>query len=190
MKHGRKKTILWIDSTIIKLSKEDKLKLYQEGIIYIYTPFSAKKLLGVTRLVFKNVYVIAFHKNNEFLPAILKTLEELKPSKKIIEFHVQAKSHELSFVNEQLTRRCIRKDNVMAVSFDYYELISRMFSLEHNLVKYLPEGYIKDGVVVDGKNINVVMLGFGKTAKAILKSIIVNNQFVEIVDGKYQAKKI
>ena len=62
---------------------------------------------------------------------------------------------------------------------------------------YLPKGFIEEGVVTpiddkteETKNINVVMLGFGKTSKAILKSLIMNNQFVQVVDNKYTCKKI
>ena len=184
------KTVLWIDPSIVKLTKEDRMKLYEEDIIYIYAPFDAKRLRRNSLFVFKNLFVICFQDNNQYISAILKTLEDLKSSKKIIEFHVQTKSDHLTFVNEQLTSRCVNKNNVMASSFDYYELMSRRFSLDHNLAKYLPEGFIKDGVVVNDREINVVMLGFGKTSKAILKSIIINNQFVQIVDGKYQCKKI
>ena len=189
---SNKDTILWIDPTVVKLKKEDKMKLYDDNIIYIYAPFNAKRLKRNSLLVFKNIFVICFQDNNQYFSSILKTLEELKPfKKKIIEFHVQAKSDNLSFVNEQLTRRCLNKDNVMASSFDYYELMSRKFSFDHNLAKYLPKGFIEEGVVTKGRNINVVMLGFGKTSKAILKSILINNQFVEISDeNKYRCKKI
>ena len=188
---SNKDTVLWIDSTVVKLKKEDKLKLYDDNIIYIYAPFNAKRLKRNSFLVFENVFVICFQDNNQYISSILKTLEEIKPyKKKIIEFHVQTRSDNLSFVNEQLTRRCVNKANLMASSFDYYELMSRKFSLDHNLAKYLPDGFIKDGVVTEGRNINVVMLGFGKTSKAILKSILINNQFVEIVDNKYCCKKI
>ena len=194
---SNKKTVLWIDSTIIKLSKEEKMKLYNDGIIYIYAPFTAKRLASSTFFILREVYVICFQKDNEYIPTILKTLEELKSFRKNLEFHVQTKSDHLTFINEQLTKRCVNKKNIIATSFDYYELIGRKFSLEHNLAMYLPKGFIEDGVVTpisadskETKNINVVMLGFGKTSKAILKSIIMNNQFVQVVDNKYKCKKI
>ena len=188
---SNKDTILWIDPTVVKLKKEDKLKLYEQNIIYIYAPFNAKRLRRNSFLVFKNIFVICFQENNQYISSILKTVEDFKPFKtKIIEFHVQTKSDNLSFVNEQLTKRCSKKNNVMASSFDYYELMGRKFSLDHNLAKYLPEKFVEEGVVQPGRNINVVMLGFGKTSKAILKSILINNQFVEIVENKYRSKKI
>ena len=187
---NNKKAVMWIDPAIMNLTKEDKMKLYDEDIIYIYAPFNAKRLIRYSIFVLKNLFVICFQKDCEYISTILKTLEELNSSRKIIEFHVQTKSDHLAFVNEQLTRKCVGKDNIMASSFDYYELMSRKFSLDHNIARYLPNGFIKNGVVTPGRNINVVMLGYGKTAKAVLKSILINNQFVEVVNGKYQCKKI
>ena len=185
-----KSSILWIDASKIKLSREEKFKLFEEGIVYIYTPFNSRKLMKTASLITQKIVLICFQKDSEYLPSILQTLETLPNTNKTIEFHIQANGEFLPFINEQLSKRCQNKENISASVFDYYELIGRQFSIKHNLIKYLPEDYVKDGVITDDKNINIVMLGFGKTAKSLLKSIILNNQFVQIVDGKYQCKKI
>ena len=189
---SNKKALLWIDPRIANLTKEDKKKLYDKGIAYVYAPFTSSRLWWKTLLTLRVVDVICFQKDEEYLAIILKTLEKFKVRFKTFFFHVQAKSDHLSFVNEQLTKRCACGNKVMASSFDYYELMSRKFSLDHNLAMYLPNGFIEEGVVKPDREINVVMLGFGKTAKAVLKSIIINNQFVyyDEESKKYKCKKI
>lgn len=185
-----KTAILWIDSSNVKLSKEDKIKFFEEGIVYIYAPFDTKKILKTITFVSNKINIICFQTNGEYLPKILQTLEEIPNTNKVIEFHVQTNGENLSFINEQMTKRCCKKDNVIATAFDYHELIARQFSLNHTLAKYLPDTFIKEGTIAINKNINIVMFGYGKTAKALLKSIILNNQFVQVVNGKYQCKKI
>ena len=96
----------------------------------------------------------------------------------------------MDFMNHQLTKKCSGKGKVMAMTFEYHELISHNFSLEYNLAKYLPRTFVNEGTIVRGKNINLVVLGYGKTGKAMLKSILLNNQFVEKFGDFYRCKKI
>lgn len=187
---NNKKSVLWIDPTINKITKEERRKLYKDNIIYIHKPFTAKNLKLATLLVFDEIFIVCFQKDNEHLNSIFNTLRDFKYTDKKYKFHIQANSEHLDFINTQLAENCKNKGKIMAMTFDYHELISRNFSMEHNLAYYLPSDYIKEGCIVDGKNINVVILGYGKTGKAILKSILLNNQFVEKYGDFYRCKKI
>lgn len=99
----------------------------------------------------------------------------------------------LLFVNKQLTEARKNKEgdgDVVASAFDEYGLIGRNFSKEHNFAMYLPSDFINDGTLKENKHIHVVMLGFGKSAEAILQTTILNNQFIKIENDKYAVEPI
>ncbi len=201
---NNKKAILWIDSNISKITKDERKKLFRSGVLYIYKPFTTKQLRLVTLFVFKTIFVVCFQENNEHLHSIFDTLEGFKATKKTYKFHVQTSSEHMDFVNIQLTNRCKGKGKIMAMTFEYHELISRNFALEHNLAYYLPRDFYNErkveingevksfsaGTIKSNKNINVVIIGYGKTGKAVLKSILLNNHFVEAYGDFYCCKKI
>ena len=185
------KAVLWIDSDEYNLSKEDKEKLYMDNIAYIYSHISSKKFNKYIKFLKGKIDVVWFKNSTGSLNNLFEILDNiLIDEDRTIEFHVQTEGEHLDFINQQLTNRCINKLNVMATAFDCYELISREFAAHYNFANYLPSSFIKNGTLVDGKKISVVMLGFGKTGYSIFKSCILNNQFVKINDGKYQAYPI
>ena len=186
-----KNCVYWIDSSSDKLTNDDKKKLFLSKVTYIYQPFTGKKIARFTLLAKKNVHIICFQKNGKYLPTLTNAVKKLPKNNKQYNFHVQAEEEIISFVDDELAKLTKDKTNVTMVSFDLYELVARNFNLEHNLAKYLPNGVIENYLVKD-KNypINVVMLGFGKTAYALFRGLILNNQFVHENNGKFECHKV
>ena len=186
-----KDTVVWVDPRFNKLTQEDRKKLYEQGITFIYRVLNAFRLKTFNLFARNHVHIICFEKSNERLSDIYGLIDKLSNSKKYpYQFYVQSDGEYLSFIDEQLSKHCEKVKNVTASSFDIYELMSRRFASKHNLAKYLPREFIENGTVKDEYNINVVMLGFGKTSYSLLKSIILNNQFVTIKNNKFETKPI
>lgn len=184
-------SVLWVDPTLNKLSAEDKKTLFVQGVAYLYKPFTGKKLNRNTMFASKTIHIIVFQEDNEYLNSVLSTIEGMKNSSgKTYNFHVQANTDVLGFIDSKISAACKGRIGIVGSSFNTYELIGRAFSNNHNLAKYLPRAFFNDGTVLPDKTINVVMLGFGKTARAVFKSILINNQFVQIKGKKFTPKPI
>ncbi len=186
-----KNSVLWVDPIINKLSAEDKKSLFIQGVAYLYKPFNGKKLNKNTVFASKMIHIIVFQKENEYFNAFLGTINGVKSrSGKTYNFHIQVNTDVSSFIDNKISAACKGRIGIIGSSFNTYELIGRAFSNEHNLAKYLPREFFKDGTILPEKNINVVMLGFGKTARSVFKSVLMNNQFVQIEGKKYTPKPI
>lgn len=185
--------ILWIDPRKRKLTAEDKKSLYLDGVYIIYKPYSGKALTRQLRFVTGIVQVLVLQKKSELMPMLFESLDTVKTHQGLeIVFKVQTEQERLSYVNEQLSLHARGNEGaaIAASSFDYHEIIGRDFSYSHNIALYLPKDFVQDGALLPNKEIRVMIFGFGRTGKAIYRSLLLNNQFVEIVDGHYRAKKI
>lgn len=186
-----KHSVLWVDPSLNKLSADDKKNLFVQGVAYLYKPFNGKKLNRNTMFASKMIHIIVFQEDGEYLDVVLSTIEKMKNSSgKTYNFHVQANTDVLGFIDSKISAACKGRVGIIGSSFNTYELIGRAFSNSHNLAKYLPRAFFKDGTILPDKTINVVMLGFGKTARAVFKSILINNQFVQIEGKKFAPKPI
>lgn len=69
-----------------------------------------------------------------------------------------------------------------------YDLISSEFVRDHNFAKYFPKEYINDDLTIKDVDINLYIFGFGKVNQAVLRDILICNQFVKKVpcNGKYK----
>lgn len=184
-------SVLWVDPSLNKLSADYKKNLFVQGVAYLYKPFDGKKLNRNTAFAGKTIHIIVFQEDGEYLSAVLSTIEGMKNSNgKTYNFHVQANTDVLGFIDNKISKACKGRIGIVGSSFNTYELIGRAFSNNYNLAKFLPRSFYKDGTILPDKTINVVMLGFGKTARAVFKSILLNNQFVQIAGKKFSPKPI
>lgn len=199
---ANKNTILCIDTSDKVLTTDFRKTLYLEKIKFLTIKTSVKTLEKIVNRIQKTrkTHIIFFDLYLKSINDVLGIIEEFNaPNGHIVEFHIQSNDGNVLYLNEELTARLrkitadgkiIRKENIMASAFDDYELMTRYFSYQHNLAKYLPEGFIKNGELDSDININVVFIGFGKVAKAIFKGLILNNQFVQYTNEGYKVKPV
>lgn len=184
-------SVLWVDPALNKLSADDKKNLFVQGVAYLCKPFNGKKLNKNTMFANKTIHIIVFQKEGEYFNAVLDTIKGMKNREgKKYNFHVQTNTDVLGFIDDKISSACKGRIGIAGSSFNTYELIGRQFSNTYNLAKFLPRDFFNDGTILPDKNINVVMLGFGKTSRAVFKSILLNNQFVQIKGKKYEPKPI
>lgn len=172
--HG---SVLIVDPTIHKLSKEEKKLLYTTNIPFLPCEINSKKFSKI-RNINNRVNVLYFddarHLNK--LYDLIDNAETKKNTKFV--FRVMCEPKVAGFVGEYLNYHCEKNPNISAYPTDKYEIIARNFALNHNISGLLPDGFVEDGLVKSGKEINVHILGFGNMGNAILKASILNNQFL------------
>ena len=184
-KNHKKKCLYWIDPDFKKLTDEDKKGLYLNSIPFYNKPFIAKTLL---KFVKKETHIICFQKSGEHFQRIIKIIKELPETDRVFYFHVQGEEDHLSFIDDELASITDKRKDLIALSFDLYELMAKAFNKQYNLAMYLPEEAFDPNCkycIKEDYPINVVMLGFGKTAYAIFRGLIANNQFVHIDSLKH-----
>ena len=188
-----KNSVYWIDSGSQKLSTEDKKKLFNNGAPYVYRPLIGKKVARYTLFSKHLVNIICFQKDGKYLQSILKLVKELPENSKEYHVSVQAEEEITNFVDDELANITKDRKNVLAMAFDLYELLARNFNQRYNLAMCLPKGTVDDNYLVkEDYQINVVMLGFGKTAYSLFRGLLLNNQFVQLnkKTKKYECHKI
>lgn len=176
--------VLFINSLDHKLTKDDKGKLFGLKIPFIYRSFLPTYFKRVIIKPSKANFIV--FEDTSSLHFIYDFLNMVDPNSKMeMNFYVLTNESNTSFICDQVTEKCKGKKKLLAYVLNRHELLARNFSLEHNIAYYLPRSFF-DGVTIKReKKIIVNLIGCGKTGLAILKSLIVNNQFVSLSeDGK------
>lgn len=183
--------ILFVNSLDHKLTKDDKGKLFGLKIPFIYRSF-LPTYFKKTLIVPSKANFIIFEDTSS-LHFVYDFLNMVNPDSKMeMNFYILTNEDNTSFISDQVTEKCKGKKNLLAYVLNRHELLARNFSLEHNIAYYLPRSFF-DGVTIKrDKKITVNLLGCGKTGLAVLKSLIINNQFVSLSkDGKrFESHKV
>lgn len=188
-----KNSVYWIDSGSQKLSTEDKKKLFNNGVPYVHRPLTGNKIANYTFFSKHLVNIICFQKDGKYLQSVLKLVKELPENNKEYHVSVQVEEEITNFVDDELANITKDRKNVLAMAFDLYELLARNFNQRYNLAMCLPSGTVDENYLVkEDYQINVVMLGFGKTAYSLFRGLLLNNQFVQLnkKTKKYECHKV
>ena len=185
-----KNSVYWVEQ---KLTTEEKKKLFVSGVTYINRPLMGKKVARFAMFAKKTINIICFQKDGQYLQSILKLIKDIPENNKEYRISVQAEEDIISFVDDELADITKDRKNILAIAFDLYELVARSFNQQYNLAMFLPRGTIDENYLVKPEyQINVVMLGFGKTAYALYRGLMLNNQFVHLnkKTNKYETHQV
>lgn len=85
----------------------------------------------------------------------------------------------------ELTKGCVHYINK-------YKLVARDFVSNYPLTRYMTEEQIDydSATIKPDVNMNVVMIGFGKTNQQVFLTSVANNQFLTKIDGKFAQKDV
>lgn len=188
-----KNSIYWVDSGTQKLTSDDKKKLFVSGVPYVYRPLTGQKVSCFTALSKRLINIVCFQKDGKYLQSVIKLIKELPENNKEYHVSVQAEEEIANFIDDELANITKDRKNILAMAFDLYELLARNFNQKYNLAMYLPNGVVDENYLVkEDYQINVVMLGFGKTAYSLFRGLLLNNQFVHLnkKTKKYESHKV
>ena len=184
-------SIIWIDSTVKKMSSDEKTKLFNDKIAFIYKPFNSKNINIYLNDKFDRYHFIAFNDNNDLKYTKLVDIfvNDTIETTATVFLHLEAPNEYINFVNNQMSKKAVNsKYKLIASCFNVHELIARKFTLENTFIDYLKEDSIENGILKN--DINVFFLGFGKTNFSMFQSSVLNNQFVGLKDNKLYNKQV
>lgn len=203
-----KNAIVLIEKGDKVLSPKLKEELFDNKVIYFKTDFTAKKIKRILRCRNGKYNIFEFNTKSETLNEVIQIIKNIKlKNNQSMRINVAVNDENILYVNKLLTEACddgsvdkgkteTSKDDsknekkIMASSFNLYNIIGRQFSFEHNLAEFLPRDFIENGTLKKDKNIEVIMLGAGKTSLAVMRYLIMNNQFVTVDGDKFKLKQV
>lgn len=190
-----KGSILLIDKNDKNLdySIDFRKNLFLKNIVYLRSDLSSKKISKYLSFTKGKIHLFFFQNDARSIENVTQLIKKIDISKKHeIEIYVYANNENSLFIDKMLTEaRSVAKSNItMALSFNPYKILGREFSKQYNFAKFLPSSFLKDATLEKGKNVRVVMLGFGKVSSSILEASILDNQFIGKAEDKYVIKPI
>ena len=178
-------TIIWIDSIEKKLSNEEKEKLFNNRIPYMYKPFNYKNINSYLSSKKEMYHIIIFNETNNirYTRYIDLLTNENIDTESTVFLHIEAPNEYIDFVNNQMSKKAINSNyKLVASCFNIHELIARNFVLNNTFMDYLNKDSLENGILKE--DINVFFLGFGKVNYSLFNSCVLNNQFVGLKDNK------
>lgn len=192
---NNKNTIIWCS----KFSNYELETFSKHRIPIIKKDFDAKHIDSKFRKG-NRYHFIAFKDTNFSYSQIIDTFSKIKKTEKSIFYlHLESEVNEMEIVKERYVAAVDEKSNSFVTCFNKYELVARKFVTDYPMSAYVPNDFYdvnkndstrRLATIKKDKELNVILLGFGKVNLKLLEMMIIQNQFVQIIDGKLQPKQV
>ncbi len=184
---------------IDNLSNKDCYNLYCNKVNYLKNIAIEKQIRKFIRQSLnKNIEITTIintldeEKNINICKAIIKQIKQLEDNKKDIlfeKFHV--------YVFGEMNYEAIYEDIIENAYgcihyMNKYQIISMNFIEKYPFTRFMDERHIdyETTLIKDDVDINVCMIGFGKTNRKIFLTSVANNQFLTMNDNKLKLKQV
>lgn len=191
-----KHVVLWIDANDRRLSSAEKKALYEDGFTVINKPFVFSAAEKYLKLYVRDYHVVCFRHNNGLSPYLDFIKAYRGRTSAVPDFVIESDIGQAAFVHEQvqISKQMNHRERLTVAVFNPYESAAKVFAEHHTLSYYVNRDtdFLQDAALKQDKQINVVMIGMGKTNRALLSTLIQNNQFVGYDDaqGRYVARPV
>ncbi len=175
---------------------------FEQHIAFISKPFDENMLVkSFARAASKGVQLnfICFNEGESNLHylkqfekfALYKILRGKNKGKSLIELRNITFKMELDYANQNSIQSSILNSGTFKSyvnCFNRYELLGMSFVEQHPITASIPVDFIDDGTatVKPDKNVNVIFLGFGKTASSLYKAQIMNDCLATTKNGRVE----
>ncbi len=180
LKNGSKRVVVFVNEDESKTDEIEKLKAYYVNPAKSRNEIGGKSLL--TNIISSNsdLFYISTDESHNInralnMLALLKKLPEdkLQKATKNIDMHIRIGSEDMQQIFEEA--RKLQGVNINFSVFNEAEIISTQFIREYPPVKYIKPDTEKAAATTDYE---VMVIGFGKRGRAILRKTIEFGQFV------------
>lgn len=183
---NNKNCLLW--ATDIKRQRLNDL--FKAGIPVIDSPFDIKYVL---RKIKNGEYnLIVFRDGNYSYTRIIESFTELIKAGGKARLHLEANQDETKIIREKfISQQADRIAAAHITCFSKYELMARRFVADYPITKYIPRSFYNPNCTVkDGKEINIVFIGFGKVNYQLFRMCTMQFQFACEKDGRLLSKPV
>ncbi len=181
------------DAVVLKESS-DEISSFQELIANGYTVLNKDFTVSFLKSSYfkKNnrynfIYLGEARKSIKLLNTFINYLDTEK-KKKNIYFYAQVPEDGIEMVQNHISNLYQDDERIHRITvFGRNELVAREFVENEPITKYMPDDYVNKNFYINpDKTINVVMVGFTKLNREILRQYVMNNQLATFKDGAYQ----
>ena len=170
-----KNSAMWAEKIDGAVYKE----LIGKGYTVHKAPLSSEKVLKSLKC--GEHHLIAFRDAGYSYSELIAFFENIKSAKdRRLYLHLEATADEMSIVQKKYVSEVSAASNSFVTSFCRYELMARTFVAKHPISKYIPRDFFNSNLTLkDDKEINVVLLGFGKVNCELFKLMATQFQFAK-----------
>ncbi len=181
------------DAVILKESSDD-LASFQELISNGYTVLNKDFTVSFLKSSYFRkhqrynfIFLGEARKSIKLLNTFISFLDN-EENKKDIYLYTQVPEDGIETVQNHVAHLYKEDERIHRITlFGRYELVAREFIEKEPITKYMPKDFINENFYINpDKTVNVVMVGFTKLNREILRQFIMNNQLATFKDGSYQ----
>jgi hypothetical protein len=174
----------------VGVSRKRYAELLKEGYCVWRSGFNSK-LFGVFARL-RERHFIVFRDSGQPFFKIIEYFSKLKRrNKKFLFLHFEVNQEETKFFKDEFIAKADENSRAFISCFGKYELIARQFVWEYPLTKFIPRDFYRPNCTVcDGKEINVVFVGFGKVNRQMFRMCAMQFQFAAEQNGELVSKPI
>lgn len=181
--------IVVLNSAVLNSYESEKFYLHKYKTSFITKPYTTVKDIK------KTIKQLSFGKRSKRIISFLdddrqnflfvnEALQYVVENDKDVKFIVVANNSQEAFLKNIIYEKDVNnstkdKSNGRINIYNKYNLISLEFIKNHNFAKYFPKKFVNDDLTIsDDCDINLYFFGFGNVNQALLRDILITNQFV------------
>lgn len=170
------------------MSRENYMKHLKEGVTVLRVPFG-KPLAG--KLKEGDYHFIVFRDGNPSYTDTIAAFSDLKRSGHSVSMHLEANQDERKIIKEKFLAEADKDVSPYMTCFSKYELMARRFVADYPITRYIPQTFFNPNrTLKDGKEINVVFIGFGKVNYQLFRMCAMQFQFACEKNGALASKPV
>ncbi len=166
--------------------------LLKQGVVALSCRPDADRLARRLKGAFHNVLI--FRSAKQPYAAAIELFSALKERGCDLILNLEAEQDEAGIIKDKFIAEAEeeRKDGCVTVScFNRYEAMARALMAEYPITKYIPRDFYNDNFTVkDGKEINIVFVGFGKVNYQLFRMFVTQYQFAAQREGRLLSKPV
>lgn len=182
---NNKNSLLW--ATDVKRQRLNDL--FKLKLPVIDCPFEAKAVLRKIKNGEHNI--IVFRDGNYSYTKIIESFTDLIKAGGTARLHLEANQDETKIIKEKFISKADRLAAAHITCFSKYELMARRFVADYPITKYIPRSFYNPNCTVkNGKEINVVFIGFGKVNYQLFRMCTMQFQFAQEKGGRLASNPV
>lgn len=171
------------------VSRRRYAELLKTGLPVVKAPFGSPAFIGKIKNTEHDF--VAFRDGNRSYTDIIEAFAAVRQAGCKARLHLEANQNEMKILKEKFISEAGGLAGAHLFGFSKYELMARRFVVDYPITKFIPRDFYNDNFSLkDGKDINVVFIGFGKVNYQLFRMCAMQFQFAGEKAGKLNARPV